>query len=178
MTKRLLIAWTGVGFLVVITQTGWLKTTKTTEIHFLNSFGGQKSKIKMFIVPCLQGSGIASKMLPPQPRSFRFSPNLLFISFIIFHLTFKSVICFEFIFVGARSVSTLFLHLNRQLFQHPLLKGNLFSTASSLCLCLKPVDCAPLLFGCFFQHSENKRRTDKDQTLWKINMTLNNLTPI
>lgn len=40
MTKRLLIAWTGVGFLVVITQTGWLKTTKTTEIHFLNSFGG------------------------------------------------------------------------------------------------------------------------------------------
>lgn len=40
MTKRLLNAWTGVGFSVVITQTGWLKTTKTTEIHFLNSFGG------------------------------------------------------------------------------------------------------------------------------------------
>lgn len=52
MTKRLLIALTGGRFLVVITQTGCLKTTKTTEIHFLTSFGGQKSKIKMFIVPC------------------------------------------------------------------------------------------------------------------------------
>ena len=47
-------------------------------------------------------------MLSPHPRSFTFSPNLLFRSFIIFHLTFKSVIYFEFIFVGATSVSTLF----------------------------------------------------------------------
>ena len=81
-----------------------------------------KISLSIFFVAC--ASGIASKMSSPYPRSFKFSPNLSFRSCIILRLTFKSVICFELIFVrSVRSVSTfLVLHVDSQLFHHHLLK--------------------------------------------------------
>lgn len=71
-------------------------------------------------------------------------------------------------------------HMDIQLFQHVLLKSLSFLHSLAFVLCPKTIVfsyCTLLLFFYVVQHCENKRRTDKDQTLWKINKTFNIIRP-
>lgn len=67
-----------------------------------------------------------------------------------------------------------------QLFQNALLKSLSFLYFLAFVLCPETIVfsyCTLLLFFYVVQHCENKRRTDKDQTLWKINKTFNIIRP-
>ena len=89
-----------------------------------------EQKFLVFMKPSLsivsfmdRTSGVVSKKSSVDPRSFRFSLMLPSKSFIILHITFRSLIHFELIFVkGIRSVSRfVFLHVDVQFFNQLLL---------------------------------------------------------